>query len=625
MAVNLGTAFGTVKIDASGVSAGMKTAKESFDSGLGAIGPNLKKVGENVTGLGVSITALSAPIVAAFGAGVKASVDFDKTVTNIGAVMGLTREEVTALKEELLKIGGDTVYGPQQTAEAYYDIAGGVQDASTHMAILQAAIDTATAGNADLSATTTALIAVMNSYKLGADDAAMASDVLTRTVGMGVGTMDEFAVALPQVTGLANSLGISFSDLGGMTAYLTTQGNSASQATTQLSAMMTAMLNPNESMKKALGELGFATGEAAIEQLGLIGAYQALSTTQTVTDDGMAKVTGSVEALRGVTALTGPEVDTFMTTFTTGVQGATQAAKDIQMEGPAAQFELLTSKVSEMGIEVGDALIPSLLSLVETVQPVIEQVIAWIQQNPELTAQIGLLAGGALILGTGLTLLGTIISGVGTIIGVVTGAAGLLSGGFGILTGAATFLSGGLGMITASATAMLAPVLALAAPIAAVTAAAVAAIAMVKQLIDTVALVNAAGQNANQQIAPVLASGQVSNNDVYKASFNAISSQFGGGIFGDVAARLFYTNVAKTAGAKADGGAVEAGRQYLVGERGPELFRPTTNGEIVPNSDMGGLTINGVTIHANSAAEGRAAAEGFEKRLSELIAARGGM
>jgi hypothetical protein len=40
---------------------------------------------------------------------------------------------------------------------------------------------------------------------------------------------------------------------------------------------------------------------------------------------------------------------------------------------------------------------------------------------------------------------------------------------------------------------------------------------------------------------------------------------------------------------------------------------------------MGGVTINGVTIHANSAAEGRAAAEGFEGRLRELLAARGGM
>lgn len=41
-------------------------------------------------------------------------------------------------------------------------------------------------------------------------------------------------------------------------------------------------------------------------------------------------------------------------------------------------------------------------------------------------------------------------------------------------------------------------------------------------------------------------------------------------------------------GARADGGPVGAGRTYLVGERGPELFTPNTAGAIVPNSALGG-------------------------------------
>jgi TP901 family phage tail tape measure protein len=625
MAINLGTAFGTVKIDASGVADGMKTAKDSFDSGLGSIGPGIQKVGQNISGLGTSITALGAPVVAAFAVGVKSALGFDKAVTNVGAVMGLTRDEIDLLKKKLLAIGGDTIFGPQEVADAYYDIAGGVADASTHMAILEAAVATATAGNADLGSTTNALIAVMNSYKLGADDAGYASDVLTQTVGKGVGTMDEFAAALPSVTGLANSLGISFSDLGGMTAYLTTQGNSASEATTQLSAMMTALLNPNETMKKALGELGFETGQAAIDSLGLVGAYDALSKTQTISNDGMAKATGSVEALRGVTALAGPDVGKFMTTFTDGVKGATDAAAKIQMESPAQQFAKMTSEMSAMQIQIGDAVIPALVKLWDEIQPVIESIKDWITKNPELTAQIAKIALGAVIVGGGLAILGTIISGVGVVIGVVTGLGGLLTTGFGFLAGITGLTSVSFSAAAVSAWAMLAPMLALATPILAVTTAALAAILAVKQLIDTVNQVNAAGADANVAVTGAVNRGQATNDDIYKNSFNAVSSQFGGGIFGDVAARLFYTNVAKTAGAKADGGAVSAGQQYLVGERGPEMFRPGQDGMITPNDAMGGVTINGVTIHANSAAEGRAAAEGFEGRLRELLAARGGM
>ena len=44
--------------------------------------------------------------------------------------------------------------------------------------------------------------------------------------------------------------------------------------------------------------------------------------------------------------------------------------------------------------------------------------------------------------------------------------------------------------------------------------------------------------------------------------------------------------------ARASGGPVYAGQQYMVGERGPELFVPNTNGTIVPNNSLGGNTIN---------------------------------
>ena len=44
-------------------------------------------------------------------------------------------------------------------------------------------------------------------------------------------------------------------------------------------------------------------------------------------------------------------------------------------------------------------------------------------------------------------------------------------------------------------------------------------------------------------------------------------------------------------GEKALGGAVAAGRSYLVGERGPELFVPGAQGNIVPNNAMGGANI----------------------------------
>ena len=71
----------------------------------------------------------------------------------------------------------------------------------------------------------------------------------------------------------------------------------------------------------------------------------------------------------------------------------------------------------------------------------------------------------------------------------------------------------------------------------------------------------------------------VKNNPIVEGISGLISSAFGG--------------------ARANGGSVSAGKSYLVGERGAELFTPSSNGMIVPNNALGGggtninLTVNG--------------------------------
>ena len=71
----------------------------------------------------------------------------------------------------------------------------------------------------------------------------------------------------------------------------------------------------------------------------------------------------------------------------------------------------------------------------------------------------------------------------------------------------------------------------------------------------------------------------VRNNPLVKGIGGLIDSVFGGG--------------------RASGGPVTAGTTYLVGEKGPELFKPSTSGSIIPNNAMGGsgttinLTVNG--------------------------------
>jgi hypothetical protein len=71
------------------------------------------------------------------------------------------------------------------------------------------------------------------------------------------------------------------------------------------------------------------------------------------------------------------------------------------------------------------------------------------------------------------------------------------------------------------------------------------------------------------------------------------AQQILGAIFGGFAGGTgFMASFAKAITGRASGGPVAAGRPYIVGERGPELFVPGSSGGIVPNGAMmGGMTV----------------------------------
>ena len=90
-----------------------------------------------------------------------------------------------------------------------------------------------------------------------------------------------------------------------------------------------------------------------------------------------------------------------------------------------------------------------------------------------------------------------------------------------------------------------------------------------------------------------------------------------GSLLGSIAPSLF--NVTSTAGPggyripdaavpkfRANGGGVGAGRPYIVGERGPELFVPGAQGNIVPNNAMGGANVTVNVDASGSSVEGNA-------------------
>ena len=66
-------------------------------------------------------------------------------------------------------------------------------------------------------------------------------------------------------------------------------------------------------------------------------------------------------------------------------------------------------------------------------------------------------------------------------------------------------------------------------------------------------------------------------------------------------------------GGRASGGSVMSGTSYLVGERGAELFTPSSNGTITPNSALGGGNTYNITV--NGALDG----ESVSRQIIDLL------
>lgn len=103
-----------------------------------------------------------------------------------------------------------------------------------------------------------------------------------------------------------------------------------------------------------------------------------------------------------------------------------------------------------------------------------------------------------------------------------------------------------------------------------------------------------AGESLTRSLARAASDGKLSLGEIAGAVVGAANalgraSAPGGGTLGDALAKALG---GLFGGARADGGPVTPGGAYLVGERGPEVFRPASAGSVEPAGPGSGVTVN---------------------------------
>lgn len=106
-----------------------------------------------------------------------------------------------------------------------------------------------------------------------------------------------------------------------------------------------------------------------------------------------------------------------------------------------------------------------------------------------------------------------------------------------------------------------------------------------------------AGEGLARSLARAAADGEVSLAELARAVLAAVNAATSGGDGGGGLGTAIAEAVRGAfSGSRAEGGLALGGGTYLVGERGPEVFRPQTAGVIEPaGGGAGGVTVN-VTV-----------------------------
>lgn len=368
--MNIGTLTGVLEIDDRATG-----SLNLFLTKLQTTGDKAATLGTNLTNVGNKLTlGLTAPILAAGAASLSFSSKFEAAMTRLVSVAGVADGELQMVRDRILELSPQTGVGPLALAEAMTKVSSTVDNTTTALEILEMAAKGSAAGLGEAVDVAGAITAIVNSYGAANITAARAADILAQAVKDGGAEAKELAPTLANVVPLAAQLGISFEEVGANIATVTKLGVPASEAVTQLSSVMSALLKETKQGKEALGLLGMTYDDLrrSISERGLMGTLVDLSKQFGDNKTALTDVFGRVEALRNVMSSAGQQAETYATVLDHMKESAGRNVKMFEtMRGTQVQtWKEFTASLQVAAIAVGDELAPALNDLLGSAKSV---------------------------------------------------------------------------------------------------------------------------------------------------------------------------------------------------------------------------------------------------------------
>lgn len=441
-----------------------------FESSMQGAGASLQSLGSQMTSVGTSLTAgLTLPLAAVGTAAVAMATQFNSGMANIASLSDDARSRVTQWGPDVQAMAVQVGQSTSNLTDGLYQVVSAFGATDDSLAILEINAVAAAAGLATTSEAIGLTSAVTKAYgDTSAGAVQQAADLAQMTVSMGQTTFPELAGAIGAVTPLTAALGVSQQELFAVMATGAGVTGSTSQVATQLRGVLQSLMAPTDAMAGLISDLGYESGQAMIEGMGLDGAIQAIVAAAEASGQPLQSYIGSIEGQTLALALAGPLAGTFAGNIDAMANsaGASAAAFEAQTQGVNAvgfSMQQAAVQVQVWGQQIGQALLPALGALMGAMGPAgdfITRLIAgFAGLSPQTQMVIIGVVGFAAALGPLLVIIGSVVGAVGTLVagwGAAAAAFTAAGGAAGILGGIITFLTGPIGLVIAAVVALAA-------------------------------------------------------------------------------------------------------------------------------------------------------------------------
>ena len=396
-------------------------------SKIGEVGSKVESFGNGMVNVGKKVSVASAAVTAMGGAAVKTAADFESSMSQVQATMGITKDSMStldgqsvntmdALSDLAKEMGSKTAFSASECAEALNYLALAGYDTQEMADTLPTVLNLAAAGGIDLASASDMVTDAMSALGMETSEADTMVDQMAKTASSTNTSVSQLGEGILTIGATAKTIKGGTAELNTALGILANNGIKGSEGGTKLRNVILSLQNPTDKAASTMDALGVSVYDSEGNMRSLNDILGDLNTSMDgMTAEEKANIISNIfnkadlSAVNALLANTGDTWDELQTSIENS-GGAAQQMADTQLDNLNGQLTILKSAVEGFAISIGEALLPMVKNIVTKIQ----DFVTWLNNLDEGTKQVIVKIGLFIAaLGPALVIMGTVISKVG--------------------------------------------------------------------------------------------------------------------------------------------------------------------------------------------------------------------